>query len=135
MLEDTKKAGLLLRGVAKAIDFIIVAAAGEIIPRAGFFAGLAYLAISDGLFGGKSLGKYLIGIRVVSSASHEACTVKESILRNFLLCIGLILWKIPLIGWIFTILIVAFESVMLIGSEEKMRFGDEIAKTIVIEGK
>lgn len=135
MLEDIKRAGLLLRGVAKTIDFIIVAAAAEMIPRAGFFAGLAYLLISDGLFEGRSLGKQLIGLRVVSTVTDKACSVRESILRNFMLCTGILLWKIPLVGWVFMILILAFEFVMLLGSKEGMRFGDEIAKTTVIEEK
>lgn len=133
MSEEAKRAGLLLRGVAKAIDFIIVAAAAEIIPRAGFFAGLAYLFISDGLFEGRSLGKQLIGLRVISTTTGKICSVKDSILRNLVLCIGVLLWKIPLVGWIFMVLILAFEFIMLLGSKEGMRLGDEIAKTTVIE--
>ncbi|MFA5847110.1 MAG: RDD family protein [Thermodesulfovibrionales bacterium] len=133
MSEEAKRAGLLLRGVAKAIDFIIVAAAAEIIPRAGFFAGLAYLFISDGLFEGRSLGKRLIGLRVISTTTGKICSVRDSILRNLVLCIGVLLWKIPLVGWIFMVLILAFEFIMLLGSKEGMRLGDEIAKTTVIE--
>lgn len=133
MSEEAKRAGLLLRGVAKAIDFIIVAAAAEMIPRAGFFAGLAYLFISDGLFEGRSLGKQLIGLRVISTATGKICSVRDSILRNLVLCIGVLLWKIPLVGWIFMVLILAFEFIMLLGSKEGMRLGDEIAKTTVIE--
>lgn len=132
MSDEPKKAGLLLRGVAKAIDFIIVAAVAEIIPRAGFFAGLAYLSISDGLFEGRSLGKQLIGLRAISLNENRACSVRESILRNLVLCIGLVLWKIPLVGWIFMFLILAFEFIMLLGSKEGMRLGDEIAKTQVV---
>lgn len=135
MSEEAKRAGLLLRGVAKAIDFIIVAAAAEIIPRAGFFAGLAYLLISDGLFKGRSLGKQLIGLRVVSTTTGQACSVRDSILRNMALCLGVVLWKIPLVGWIFIALIMAFEFIMLLGSKEGMRLGDEFAKTTVIETK
>lgn len=135
MLEEIKRAGLLLRSAAKTIDFIIVAAAAEIIPRAGFFAGLAYLLISDGLFDGRSLGKRLIGLRIISTATNKPCSVRESILRNLLLCIGVALWKIPLIGWIFIVLIIAFEFVILLGSKEGMRLGDELAKTTVIEEK
>jgi len=135
MLEETKRAGLLLRVVAKGIDFTIVAAAAEIIPRTGFFAGLAYLLISDGLFGGKSLGKKLVGLKVISIVHNRECSIRESILRNFALCIGVAFWKVPLVGWIFTALIPAFEFIMLLGSKEGMRLGDEIAKTTVIEIK
>ena len=133
MLEEPKRASLLLRSVAKTIDLIIVAAAAEMIPRVGFFAGLAYLLISDGLFNGKSLGKQLTGLKVVSIAAGKACSVRESILRNLVLCIGAALWRIPLIGWVITLLIIAFEFVMLLGSKEGMRLGDEIARTTVIE--
>lgn len=133
MPEEPKRASLLLRSVAKTIDFIIVAAAAEMIPRVGFFAGLAYLLISDGLFNGKSLGKQLAGLKAVSVEAGRACSIRESILRNLVLCIGIALWKIPLIGWVITLLVAGFEFVMLLGSKEGMRLGDEIAKTTVIE--
>ncbi len=135
MPEETKTAGLLLRSAAKTIDLIIVAAAAEIVTRVGFFAGLAYLLIGDGLFDGKSLGKKLVGLRVVSSVTNNACSIRESILRNLLLGIGVLLWKIPLIGWIFIVIILAFEFIILLGSKEGMRLGDDIAKTSVVESK
>ncbi|MBI4684562.1 MAG: RDD family protein [Nitrospirae bacterium] len=135
MSEETKSAGLLLRVVAKTIDFILVAAAAEIIPKAGFFAGLTYLFISDGLFDGNSLGKKLTGLKVISTVSNNPCSIKESILRNFTLCTGMLLSKIPLIGWVLMVLIMAFESIILLGSKERLRLGDELAKTAVIEKK
>ena len=67
MSEEFKRAGLLLRTVAKILDFIIIAAAAEVLPKAGFYAGLAYLLIGDGLFDGRSLGKKIVGLRVVSA--------------------------------------------------------------------
>lgn len=129
------KTGLLLRCAAKTIDFILVAAASEIIPKAGFFGGLAYLLISDGLFDGRSLGKKLIGLRVVSSQEDRGCSIKESILRNLIFVAGLALWKIPFIGWIFIALSIGFELILILGSKDGMRLGDEIAKTKVIEQK
>ncbi len=66
MSGDVKRGSLLLRAIAKTLDFIIIAAAAEVIPKAGFFAGLAYLLIGDGLFDGRSVGKKIIGLRVVS---------------------------------------------------------------------
>ena len=48
-----KRAGLLVRTVARILDFILIAAVAEIVPKAGFFAGLAYLLIGDGLFNGR----------------------------------------------------------------------------------
>ena len=143
---ETGKAGFLNRGIARTIDFIIVAALYEIIPRVGFFAGLTYLLIADGLFEGRSVGKRLIGLRVIIDNKTDkvtACSFKESILRNFPFAVGFVVFGIfnmmPIIGWIFSFIaaaaVVLFESLILLGSEKGMRLGDELAKTHVIEEK
>jgi uncharacterized RDD family membrane protein YckC len=133
MSEEFKRAGLLIRTVAKILDFIIIAAAVEVIPKAGFFAGIAYLLIGDGFFDGRSLGKKLIGLRVVSADTNTPCTFRNSILRNSIFGIGFLFYKMLWFGWIFIALISIFEFIILLGSRDGMRFGDEIAKTIVIE--
>jgi uncharacterized RDD family membrane protein YckC len=133
MSEEFKRAGLLLRTVARILDFIIIAAAVEIVPKAGFFAGLAYLLIGDGLFDGRSLGKKLIGLKVVSADTYKPCTFRDSILRNSTLGVGFLFYKILLFGWIFMVIVSVFEFILLLGSKDEMRLGDEIAKTIVID--
>jgi uncharacterized RDD family membrane protein YckC len=133
MSEEFKRAGLLLRTVAKILDFIIIAAAEEVVPRAGFFAGLAYLLIGDGLFDGRSFGKKLIGLRVVSADTNTPCTFRDSILRNSILGIGFLFYKVLWLGWILIIVISIIEFIILLGSKDGKRFGDEIAKTVVIE--
>lgn len=133
MSDEVKRAGLLLRAFAKALDFILIAAAAEIVPKAGFFAGLAYMLIGDGLFDGRSIGKLLIGLRVVSATAGEPCSMKESIMRNAPLGAGLLLFKLPWIGWIFLVVICVVEFLILLGSKNGMRLGDELAGTTVIE--
>jgi uncharacterized RDD family membrane protein YckC len=133
MSEEFKKAGLLLRTVAKLLDLIIITAAVEILPKAGFFAGLAYILIGDGLFDGRSFGKRVIGLKVVSAESYKSCTFRDSILRNSTFGIGFIFYKMLWFGWIFFIIIVAFEYLILLGSKDGMRLGDEIAKTLVVD--
>jgi uncharacterized RDD family membrane protein YckC len=139
-----KKAGFLNRLIARAIDLIIVVALYEIIPKVGYFAGITYLLIADGLFEGRSIGKRLMGLKVVVQNSGDTvavCGIRESIFRNFPFAIGYILFgifkAIPVIGWIISFVIIAvillFESLVMIGSEEGMRLGDEIAKTRVVE--
>lgn len=125
-------ASILLRVVAKIIDFLIIFTAAEALNRAGWLAGLCYLLISDGLMDGRSIGKRLVGTRALGSQGAP-CTIKESILRNSTLAIGLLLWKVPFIGWIFPLLISAFELVILLGSPDRMRIGDEIANTSVVQ--
>jgi hypothetical protein len=89
MSDELKKASLLLRVFAKALDFILIAAVTEMVPKAGFYAGLSYLLISDGLFDGRSLGKRLMGLRVVSAGSGIPCSMRQSIVRNVPLGAGL----------------------------------------------
>lgn len=132
-LDGQKKASLLLRVFAKILDFIIIAVIAEVVPRTGFYAGLFYILISDGLFNGRSLGKYLMGIRTVSLKNGQPCSIRDSVIRNSPFGVGFILYKIPLIGWIFLVIIVAFEFIVLLGSKDGMRLGDEFANTMVTE--
>ncbi len=127
------KAKILNRVVAKAVDFIIIGALLEIIPGAGYYAGLAYLLMGDGLFGGRSIGKRLIRLRVVLYETGDIGSYKESIIRNFPFAAGYILMAIPLIGFIFPLSIFFFEGLLMIGNDRGMRFGDELVKTQVIE--
>jgi uncharacterized RDD family membrane protein YckC len=122
-----------LRTAAQVLDIILIAAVVEILPRAGFFAGLAYLLLSDGLFDGRSIGKKLIKLKVVSSESQQPCTFRGSILRNSTFALGYLLWLIPWIGWIFIIIVSVLELILVLGSKEGKRLGDEFARTSVIE--
>lgn len=133
MSEEQRRAGLLLRTAAKIVDFILIAAVIEIIPRAGFFAGLTYLLLGDGFLDGRSIGKKLLRIRVVSVETYSPCTFKDSILRNSTFAVGYVLLVVPLIGWVFILIISIVEFILLLGSKDGMRLGDEIAKTAVIE--
>ena len=129
-----KGAGLLLRVIAKGIDFVLIMAAIETLPKAGWLAGLGYLLISDGLFEGMSAGKKLTGLQVVGP-SGAPCTMRESILRNSTLGAGLLLWRLPLIGWLLLAAVVVGEFILLLGSADGARLGDDIAKTKVFEKK
>ncbi len=133
MPEEPRSAGLLLRTAARVIDFILIAAALEIAPKAGYFAGIAYLLLGDGFLDGRNIGKRLVKLRVVSSESNAPCSIKDSILRNSTLAVGFGLWVIPWIGWIFILAVCVLEFILILGNKNGMRLGDLIAKTIVIE--
>ncbi len=138
------KAGFLNRAIARSIDFIIVIALCKILPVIGFFGGIAYLLIADGLFDGRSVGKKLIGLSVIVDNESEAatkCGYRESVLRNSLFGAAYLLFGflayVPLIGWLLGFLIfsavIILEVLIIIGSENDRRLGDEIAKTQVME--
>lgn len=133
MSEEQKRAGLLLRTAAKIVDFILIAAVIEIIPRAGFYAGLMYLLLGDGFFDGRSVGKKLLRLKVLSAETGGPCSFKDSILRNSTFGVGYALWIVPFIGWIFIVVVSVIEFLLVLGSKDGMRLGDEIAKTVVIE--
>ncbi len=133
-MRASNQASLLSRVVAKSIDVIIILAAAEILPKAGFLAGVGYMLVGDGIAGGGSLGKRLLGLTVLDEEG-EACHARESILRNLTLGIGIVLLKVPLIGWLLAVSIFSLEFIVLLGSREGKRIGDEIAKTRVIEAR
>lgn len=126
------KAGILNRFVAKVIDLIVAAAFSKLLPPVGFFAGLTYLLIADGFFDGRSLGKKLIKLRIIKT-DGELCTYKDSILRNLTIAVGYILFFIPYVGWLLTLIVYSVEGLIIIGNEKGLRIGDELAKTHVIE--
>ena len=128
----SKRASLLLRVVARGIDIVLALSIAEALPKAGWLAGLVYILICDGLFDGRSLGKRLIRLKVLSE-NGGPCSVKGSVLRNGTLGAGFLLWKLPYIGWVFLCVVLALESVVLLGSPDGMRIGDEMAKTQVVE--
>lgn len=127
------KANILNRFIAKFIDFLIVAAIFQIPLQISFLASLAYLLISDGFASGRSIGKQLIGLQVVIPDPLRGVSFKESIIRNFPLGVGFLFFHIPVIGWLLVLLIVGFESLLIIGNAKGHRIGDELAKTQVLD--
>ena len=111
------KAHVLHRFIAKFLDFLIVAACAKLIPPIGFFAGVTYLLIADGLWEGQSVGKRVIGLQTVRIGEGGAGSFRESILRNVPLAVGWVLGLIPYVGWLLRlcsslVMIAAFGSGM-----------------------
>jgi uncharacterized RDD family membrane protein YckC len=121
--------------MAKAIDLIAVATAEAVIPTAGLFAGIAYLLVGDGLFDGRSPGKKVMGLRVVSASSGDKGSFRDSMIRNtpFVLAVWMF-YAIPFVGWVLAAAIFVFEFLLILGNIEGMRFGDDLAGSRVIEG-
>jgi hypothetical protein len=127
------KAEALNRFIAKFLDAIIVAAAGKLVPPVGWLGGLAYVLIADGFYGGRSIGKRLIGLQTVVPRTKEIAGFRESILRNLPLAVGYLLFPLPYVGWLLTVAITVVEALLIIGNEQGLRLGDELAHTQVLD--
>jgi uncharacterized RDD family membrane protein YckC len=127
------KAQVLNRGIAKLIDLLIVAAAGQMFMPVGFLGGLAYILIADGFGGGRSIGKRLLGLQTVLPDRREAAGFRESIIRNLPFAVAQAAFVVPYVGWIVSAAIIAFEAVLIIGNEQGRRLGDEVAGTQVLD--
>jgi len=132
MSEELQKADALLRIVAKILDILLIASVMEMLPKAGFAAGIVYILISDGLFEGRSIGKKIIGLQVVSMKTKKHCSIKDSIFRNIPFALAILLMKIPFIGWILAAAIMLIELVLLFAGTDGMRAGDMLANTTVV---
>lgn len=127
------KAHVLNRFIAKLIDLFIVVAAGEISPPVGFLSGLAYILIADGFAGGRSLGKRLVGLQTLRVDGKEAAGFRESIIRNVPVGAAYMAYGVPYVGWLASVAILAFESLLIVGNEQGRRLGDEVARTQVLD--
>lgn len=128
------KSQILNRFIAKLVDAIVVIAASKLMTPVGWLAGLVYLLIADGLSGGQSIGKRLVGLQTVVPRTQEVSGFKESIIRNLPLALAYLLFPIPYLGWLAAIAILLVEGLLIIGNDQGLRLGDDFARTQVLDG-
>ncbi len=114
------------RGAAFLIDLLLYAILHFGGPALGFgilggFLAVLYITFRDGLFHGQSLGKKVMGVRVVHLDGRPISYVDSSF-RNVLFIIYLLM---PLA--------IAVEAVAAFRNPERRRLGDRIAKTCVVQ--
>lgn len=133
-----EKADIVHRVIAKAIDLILVGMMARLLPFGILAAGL-YILISDGFFQGQSIGKKLIGLRVVLTAESQTknCSFRHSIIRNLPYAVVIILGSIPIFGWfvIFPLGVVflLLEAYFVYADDQGVRIGDIYAGTQVVD--
>ena len=130
------------RTAAKGIDLLIVIVGGAILPTvAGPLLGFVYSLCADGLpfegFRGQSIGKRLLGLRVLHRPGGEPAGLKDSAIRNAPVGVAMFFAIIPVWGWIILILVgvplLAIEVYLLFRVENGHRLGDVMADTEVAE--
>ncbi len=122
--------------MAKLIDLFIVMVLSSIFYPVTLLFGLVYAALADSIQNGQSVGKKIIGLRVISVEDGSPCTPKQSFVRNLPILIPLFFSIIPIWGWMFSFLLavplIGLEIYLIYNLHSGHRLGDVMAETTVV---
>ncbi len=126
----------LVRVWAKAIDLFFVMTFSIFIFPLGLVIGVFYLSLCDSFQDGQSIGKRLLGLKVVDVETGDPCSYKQSIIRNLPFVFPLCIAVFPFWGWfisgILLFLLAGFELYLLYHLDSGQRLGDVVADTTVM---
>jgi uncharacterized RDD family membrane protein YckC len=126
LLSPYTKADVTKRFFAATIDGLLVATTCALYWSSGsvlfLVASAAYLLLRDAV-GGQSVGKFLLGLVVISLETGRPSTLTSSVRRNLLLLLP---------GA--NVVAVFLEAITVIRDPQGQRLGDRLAQTQVIEG-
>jgi uncharacterized RDD family membrane protein YckC len=126
LLSPYTKADVRKRLFAATIDGLLVATTGALYWNSGsllfLVAGAAYLLLRDAV-GGQSIGKFFLGLVVISLETGRPSTFGGSVRRNLLLLLP---------GA--NVVAVFLEALTVVRDPQGQRLGDRLAQTQVIEG-
>ncbi|MDD5111824.1 MAG: RDD family protein [Candidatus Altiarchaeota archaeon] len=109
---------MMVGAASESMTLILASFAGMMVGLVVIMAPMVlYALFKDGLFGGRSIGKKITGLRVENVKLNRPCSMKDSFLRN-------ITMLIPVLGWI--------DMILPIIDAEGLRIGDKIAGTRVV---
>ena len=105
------------------IDLLLVFGLGALFATPlGWAASTIYWLIRDGLFEGQSIGKRLMGLKVVAGEARTRCTFRYSAIRN-------LLWVIPLVN-----VVMGVTGLYYLSKDRAGRhWGDRLADTRVVK--
>ena len=133
---DARRARYLSRLVGKAADLIVAMSLWHIPGAAGVAASLFYVLTCDGFPGGRSLGKWLTGLKVVR-LDRDGMDFQASLARNLTVAFPFLLYLFPVIGpfLAFTLgaVVLLVETYLGFYDPEGQRMGDTFAETLVVE--
>lgn len=138
------KTDLFERLSAKFIDFVIAAMLIVYHPLVGVLAAITYILLSDALMNGQSVGKRLIGLKVVNISDGkqgESCDIRRSMIRNAIFAIAMLIYMlvhwIPYLGNLISTLAIvainAYEIFRLYNDDHGLRLGDILSETAVVK--
>ncbi len=136
ILKKAVNTARISRLMAKGIDLFIVLILSVFFYPIGLILSLIYIAISDSLQNGQSVGKKFMGFSVISLEDGKSCSMRQSIVRNLPFLIPLFFGIIPIWGIIFSLLLglplIALELYLLFKLDSGRRLGDVMADTSVM---
>ena len=133
---------VLNRVIAKIIDIFIFVTIAAILPYplgplAGFFYSICADGIQWGGFNGQSIGKRIMGLRVIHLPEGRTATMKDAAYRNAPVGVATFFALIPIWGWLILALIgiplMVMEIYLMLTVATSHRLGDVMADTEVIE--
>jgi len=103
------------------IDALIILGVCALLGRLGWIVSSGYVLLRDGLFEGQSLGKRIMGLKVVAHQAQLPCTFLDSFIRNML-------WLLPIVN-----IVMGFTGLhALVHDRYGRHWGDRLANTQVI---
>jgi uncharacterized RDD family membrane protein YckC len=135
-LKKAIKRAHLSRVFAKGIDMFLALLLSFLFFPLGLLLAVIYLAVSDALQEGQSVGKRFVGFSVISLDDGSPCSLKQSIVRNLPFTVPLFLAIIPIWGVIFSLFfglpLILLELYLLYKLDSGHRLGDVMADTTVM---
>jgi len=133
---DARRARYLARLVGKGADLIVAMSLWHIPGAAGVAASLFYILMCDGFPGGRSVGKWLTGLKVVR-LDRDGMDFQASFTRNLTVAAPFLLYLLPVVGpfLAFTLgaAVLLVETYLGFYDPEGQRMGDTFAQTLVVE--
>ncbi|MDH4469249.1 MAG: RDD family protein [Bacteriovoracaceae bacterium] len=126
----------MMRVIAKGIDVMIAFLIAFVLYPWGILLGVLFLSIIDAANYGESIGKRIMGFRVVSLKDGSPCQIKASFIRNLPLTVPFFCLIVPGLGWVLFIFLiiplVAMEIYLIFKLDSFHRLGDVLADTTVV---
>ena len=104
------------------VDVAIILGLATLCGPLGWAASVIYWLVRDGCFTGQSIGKRLMGLKVVAGKERRPCRFGTSMVRN-------VLWVIPVVN----VLTFATALYSLFNDPTGRHWGDRLADTRVVK--
>jgi len=136
VLKISTRNARIMRIYAKLIDFAIAIFITLLFYPIGTIFSFIFLSIIDSAHNGESVGKKILGFRVIKIQDGKPCGIKESVIRNSLISFPFLFLAFPIWGWILFILLIlptlTLEIYFIMQLDSFYRLGDVISETTVI---